>query len=93
MDWWVVRSLGAVSSTSDSNQSGVCMLVGSRQLTFPPGGGFSTCKTAPRTWLRILSVVLEEELKVLDFVEWLNYYYSVLLDRFPFFSVFSHFSD
>ena len=49
----------------------------------PPGGGFSTCKRASGTQLRILSVVLEEELKVLDFVEWLNYYDSVLLDCFP----------
>ena len=51
---------------------------------FQPGGGFSICKTAPRTWLRILSLVLEEELKSLDFVEWLNHYYFVLLDCFPF---------
>ena len=29
-------------------------------------------------------IVFEEELKVLAFVEWLNYYYSVLLDCFPF---------
>ena len=34
----------------------------------PPGGGFGICKTAQRMWLRILSVALEEELKVLDFV-------------------------
>ena len=34
--------------------------------------------------VRILSLVLEEELKVLDFAEWLNYSYSVLLDCFPF---------
>ena len=54
-----------------------------------PVGGFSTCKTAPRTQLRILSIVLEEELMVLDFVEWLNYYYVL----FSSFSVFSHFSD
>ena len=40
-------------------------------------------------WLRILSIVLEEELKVPDFVLWLNYYYFVLLDCFP---LFLHFS-
>ena len=35
-------------------------------------------------WLRILPIALEEELlKVLDFVQWLNYYYFVLLHRFP----------
>ena len=33
----------------------------------PPGGGFSIYKTAHRIWLRILSIALEEELKVLDF--------------------------
>ena len=32
----------------------------------PPGGGFSVSKTAHRIWLRILSIALEEELKVLD---------------------------
>ena len=45
--------------------------------------GFGTCNTAARTRLRIFSLVLEEELKVLDLVEWLNCYYSVLLDCFP----------
>ena len=33
----------------------------------PPGRGFSIYKTAHRIWLRILSIALEEELKVLDF--------------------------
>ena len=40
--------------------------VGSIQLTFCTGWGSSLCKTLQRTWLRILSIVLEEELKVLD---------------------------
>lgn len=40
----------------------------------PPGGGFSTCTAAPRTRLRILTVAFEEELKVFDLVEWLNYH-------------------
>ena len=29
--------------------------------------GFSICKTAHRIWLRILPVILEKELKVLDY--------------------------
>ena len=29
--------------------------------------GFSICKTAHRIWLRILSIVLEKELKILDY--------------------------
>ena len=33
----------------------------------PPGGGFSVCKTALKIWLRILSIGLKEELKVLDY--------------------------
>ena len=42
---------------------------GQHAVTFlPPAGGFSLCKTAPRTWLRTVSTALEEELKVLDFV-------------------------
>ena len=44
------------------------MLMGGTQLTFPTWWGFSISKTAPRTWLRILSIALEEEIKVLDFV-------------------------
>ena len=42
-------------------------------------------KTAPRIQLRILSMALEEELKVLDIVLWLNYVYFVFFDSFPFF--------
>ena len=49
--------------------SGIYVLVGSiSEYSLPPGGGFSICKTAQRTWLRILSIVLEKELKVLGFV-------------------------
>ena len=33
-----------------------------------PGGGFSIYKTAHRIWLRILSIALEKELKVLETV-------------------------
>ena len=45
---------------SHSSRSGVCVLMGSTQLTSPPGGGFSTSKTAPRTWRSILPIVLKE---------------------------------
>ena len=51
-----------------SNWSGVSILVGSTQLTFPTWWGLSICKTAQRTWLTISSLVLEKELKVPDFV-------------------------
>ena len=43
----------------------------------PRGGGIQHLQTASRTWLRILSIVFEE-LKFLDFVEWVNYYYCFL---------------
>ena len=33
-----------------------------------PGGGFSIFKTPHRMWLRILSIALEKELKVLEYV-------------------------
>ena len=33
----------------------------------------------------MLSIILEVELKDLDFVLWLNYYYFVLFDCFPLF--------
>ena len=58
---------------SGSSRAGVDPLAGRVQPTLSPGGRFSTCKPAPRTWLRILPLVFEE-LKSLDFVEWLNYY-------------------
>ena len=34
----------------------------------PPAGGFVIYKTAQRMWFRMLSIALEEELKVLDYV-------------------------
>ena len=40
---------------------------------------------------RLLSIVLQEELKVLDFVKWVKYHYFVLLDCFN--SAFIHCSD
>ena len=66
---------------SSSSWSGVCVLVGS---LWAPGGGFSTCTTAQRTWLRILPIVLEEELKILDFNGWTIMIWSCLT-VFPFF--------
>ena len=54
------------------------------QLTSPPGEGFSICKTAQGCG-SIVSIALEEELKVLDFVLGLKYYSFVLLDQFPLF--------
>ena len=47
---------------SGSNKFGVYVLLSSI------GGGFSICKTVQRTRLRILSIALEEDLKVLNFV-------------------------
>jgi len=47
---------------------------GSPQLTSSTWWRFGVGETAPRTPLRILFVVLGEELIVLDFVEWLSYY-------------------
>ena len=35
--------------------------------------------------LRISSTTLKEELNVLDFILWLNFYYVVFLDYFPLF--------
>lgn len=32
------------------------------------------CRTAQRTWLGMLSVALGEDLKLLDFSQWLKYY-------------------
>ena len=40
-----------------------------------------------------MELVLDEELKALDFVLQPNCYYFVLLDCFPLFLHFSHFSD
>ena len=50
--------------------------------------GVSVSTNSLRIWLRILSVALEEVFKVLEFDEWLNYYYCLLLDCFPIFSYF-----
>ena len=44
---------------SGSKWSGICVLLGSIQLTSLPGGGFNYCKKTQRTWLRILSTASE----------------------------------
>ena len=54
------------------------------QLTSSTWWESGFCKNSSKLWLRILSIALEEELKVLDSVLWLNYYF-VLLHCFPLF--------
>ena len=76
---------------SGSNWSGVWVLVVSMQLLLPPGGSFSICKTTQEYGSGYYLSALEEELKVSDFVLWLNYYYFVLLDCFPLFLHFLNF--
>ena len=44
------------------------MVVGSIHLTLPHGGGVSICETVQGAFLKVLSIALEEELKVFDFV-------------------------
>ena len=61
------------------------MLVVNMHLTSFAWWGFQYLQNNSRIWRRILSIALEEELSVLDFVLWLNYYYFVLFDCFPFF--------
>ena len=45
--------------------------------------GFLISTTQLRIWLRIFPIAFEEELKALDFAQWLNYHYLVLIDCFP----------
>ena len=54
----------------------------SMQLTSSTWWRFYYLLNNSRMWFRILSTVLEEEMKALEFVLWLNYYYFVLLDCF-----------
>ena len=72
-------------------------IVWSSPVTSSACWAFSTCKTAHRTWLRVLSSPLQEELKVLNFVYLLRNngllfinnmylimnYFLVLFDYFP----------
>ena len=48
-----------------SKQSGVCALWAASSWFIPPGVSFRIYKPSQRTWLRISSLVLEEELKSL----------------------------
>ena len=68
-------------------QSGVCMLVVS--LNFTSGTWVRHwvwhLQNQSRTWLRILSMALKEELKVLDFALWPNYCSFIFLNCFPLF--------
>ena len=65
------------------------MLVGSMQSTSSTWWGLHYLQNNSRLWLRMLPIVLEEELKVLGFVLWLNCYDFVLLDCFLCFCIFS----
>ena len=70
--WTLFWSVGGEVSGSQhhqtgSKQSGFSVLVGSMQLISSTWWGFSICKTAQRTWLRILLIVLKKEVKVLEF--------------------------
>ena len=44
--------------------------------------GFEYLQNSSKVWPKILSMALEEELEVLDFVVPLKYYYVVFLDCF-----------
>ena len=61
-DWLVVRSSG-VNIINLLGSTGLWVAWGQ---SLPSDGGFSLCKTAQSIWVRILSIALEEELKVLD---------------------------
>ena len=68
-DELVVRQPGVnIINLLVSTSLGSMCLWAAYSYLIPPGGGFSICKTAQTTWLRILSIALEEEPKVLDFV-------------------------
>ena len=78
------------SQPSSPIQSGVYMLVVSLHFTSSTWvrGWVWHLQNQSRTWLRILSMALKEELKVLDFVSWLSYYSCIFLDCFPLFLLF-----
>lgn len=68
-DWTVVRLSGVsiVNLLVPTSLESTCLWVAYQQL-LPPGGNLSSYKTAQRMWPRILSMALEEGLKVLEFV-------------------------
>ena len=61
-----LQSQGWFEATSQ-NRGSLCHVWLSSSLLLPPSGGFSIYKTAHRIGLRILSIALQEELKVHDF--------------------------
>lgn len=62
-------------------------------LTSSTCWGFLYLLNGSKTWLRMLSSALEQELRVLDFVIRLNGYYFCLAGQFSFVSAFSHLYD
>ena len=56
---------------------------GQQAVIFSTCCGFDCLQNSSRTWLRIMSTALEEELKSLGFVFGLNCYYFILLGCFP----------
>ena len=58
---------------------------GQQAVIFSTCQGFYCLQNSSRTWLRIMSTALEEELKALGFVFGINYYYFILLGCFPLF--------
>lgn len=85
----VHNSLTVRSQCDGSNLSGVYMLVGSMQLTSSTWWRLQYLQNSSRLWLRMLPIVLEEELRILGFVLWLNCYDFVFLDCFLWFCIFS----
>ena len=67
---------------SESNPSGVYVLVVSMQFYLVV---VLVSAKQLRIWLRTLSIALEEELNLLDFILWLNYYSFVFLEYFHLF--------
>ena len=66
--WWRDDQESASSTFWFQPVWGLCAY-GQHTVTFSHlVGGFSSCRTAQRTWLRILSIAPEEELKALGFV-------------------------
>ena len=69
-----------------------CLWAAVSQL-LPTRRGFSLCKTSQKTWFRIFSIVLEEELKILElcFMAKISLFHLACL--FSFVSAFFHFCE
>lgn len=62
------------------------MLLDSVQLTSPTWWGFiQQLQNSSKDKAQNIIYSIQEKLKVPEFIEWLKYYYFVLLDYFPFF--------